>query len=434
MKGEAARAAARHPDRPQGHLRHQGHAARRRIRASSNGNVPAQDCDLHAAASPRPARCCSASSRRTSSRSAARPSTCPGRRRAIRGIPRISPAARRAAPAPRWRPASSSAAWAPTPAARSACPRRSAASPASSRPTASSAAPASSRSLLARPCRADGLDGRGLRPAAAGDGRPRSRRPGERRPAGARFPRRARRTAPRACASAWCAISTSATTRSTRRRGTAIDDGDRVLSPRGRRDPRGDAVAARRLARLRPRHHAGRGLCRPRAVDAHAAWTKYGELLRDRLALGALVERRRLCPGACAGGASCARELAERWRSSTSCSPRPCRPRRRASTAVPKWGIVEQPNFTSPFNVTRLSRDVGLHRLRRGRAAARDAARRQAVRRADAASRRPRLRARHALARPPPAARRRLGAARPRRGIHVHDDFVLEYITADCRT
>ena len=42
------------------------------------------------------------------------------------------------------------------------------------------------------PCRPDGLDGGGLRAAAAGDGRPRSGRPRERRPAGARLHRGSR--------------------------------------------------------------------------------------------------------------------------------------------------------------------------------------------------------------------------------------------------
>jgi len=57
--------------------------------------------DGHAALSGR--RVCSASWRRTSSRMAARLSTSPGRRRAIRGTGSILPAARRAAPVRRSR-------------------------------------------------------------------------------------------------------------------------------------------------------------------------------------------------------------------------------------------------------------------------------------------------------------------------------------------
>ena len=57
--------------------------------------------DDHDASCARRAPCCSASSRRTSSRTAAPPSICRGRRRAIPGTSSISPAAPRAAPAPR---------------------------------------------------------------------------------------------------------------------------------------------------------------------------------------------------------------------------------------------------------------------------------------------------------------------------------------------
>src|SRR5882757_9269814 len=78
----------------------------------------------------RPVGYCSASSRPTNSRSAARPSTCPGRQRATRGTAIISAAARRAAAAPALPPASFRRHSAPTPAARSATQPRCAASPA----------------------------------------------------------------------------------------------------------------------------------------------------------------------------------------------------------------------------------------------------------------------------------------------------------------
>ena len=68
----------------------------------------------------RPARSCSASSRCTSSPSAARPRTCRFPMRAIPGTPPTIPAARPRAPASRWRPASCRCRSAPTPAARSA--------------------------------------------------------------------------------------------------------------------------------------------------------------------------------------------------------------------------------------------------------------------------------------------------------------------------
>ena len=69
-----------------------------------------------------------ASSRRTSSPSAGRASTCRGRRRAIPGTPTIIPAARRRARARAWRRACSRWRSAPTPAAACAIPRAAAAS------------------------------------------------------------------------------------------------------------------------------------------------------------------------------------------------------------------------------------------------------------------------------------------------------------------
>ena len=58
-----------------------------------------------------------------------RPSTCPGRRRAIHGTPAASPAAPARGPPPRWRPGWRWVRWARTPADRSACPPPIAASP-----------------------------------------------------------------------------------------------------------------------------------------------------------------------------------------------------------------------------------------------------------------------------------------------------------------
>ena len=62
--------------------------------------VPDFDATTVAQAACRPARSCSASWRHMSSRTAVRPSTCPGRRRAIRGTASMPPADRPAAPAP----------------------------------------------------------------------------------------------------------------------------------------------------------------------------------------------------------------------------------------------------------------------------------------------------------------------------------------------
>jgi aspartyl-tRNA(Asn)/glutamyl-tRNA(Gln) amidotransferase subunit A len=78
---------------------------------------------------------------------------------------------------------------------------------------------------------------------------------------------------------------------------------------------------------------------------------KYGELLRDRLALGALISaadylqamrRRRELAREMAGAMAGIDVLV------TATVPAEA-PR---IDRVPKWGIVEQPNFTSPFNVT----------------------------------------------------------------------------------
>ena len=82
-----------------------------------------------------PARCSPASCRRGSSPSAAPASTCPGRRRATRGISTATRPARRRARVRRSRPACAWARWAPIPAGRSAGLLRIAASPGTSRPT-----------------------------------------------------------------------------------------------------------------------------------------------------------------------------------------------------------------------------------------------------------------------------------------------------------
>ena len=117
-----AGAIARHPARRERQYRYRRRSRRPAIPKSCSTT-------LHRA-TPRPsptcaplAQSCWASSRCTNSRSAARPRSCRSRLRAIRGIPTITPADRRRAPAWRSPPALCRCRSAPTPAARSATRR-----------------------------------------------------------------------------------------------------------------------------------------------------------------------------------------------------------------------------------------------------------------------------------------------------------------------
>ena len=99
---QRSRPVPRHPLRAEGHLRHRAASARPAIPSCGWTTCPPPTASSRRSCARR-AACCSASSRRMSSRSAARASTCRSRRRAIRGTPSMSPAARRPAPPPRSR-------------------------------------------------------------------------------------------------------------------------------------------------------------------------------------------------------------------------------------------------------------------------------------------------------------------------------------------
>ena len=174
--GPLSRPAARHPVRAEGHLcdrRHPHDQPFENLREPSSRPKTRPPWR----SSTRPARCCSASSRRMNSRMADRRSTCRGRRRAIRGTAIISPADRRAAPG-----AAVAAGFVPGGARlrhRRLDPRPGGAVR-HRRPEADLRSGQPRRRLCQllhlRSCRPDDVDGRGLRDHAAGDRRPRSRR------------------------------------------------------------------------------------------------------------------------------------------------------------------------------------------------------------------------------------------------------------------
>ena len=127
-----ARPAARRADDAQGHVLPGGQAQHLRLgaapRLASRGH---RHRDREAERGRRLRRSAAStwrSSRRTRPVTIARSATA-----TIRGTRPTSPAARRPGPAPRWRRGSTTWRWVPTPAVRSACRRRRAASPASSR-------------------------------------------------------------------------------------------------------------------------------------------------------------------------------------------------------------------------------------------------------------------------------------------------------------
>ena len=160
-----------------------------------------------------------------------------------------------------------------------------------------------------------------------------------------------------------------------------IDCRDGLL-PQGRRGgPRHHPVAGRRLSCRRLPADDHRGLHPARAVDARALpWTmascsatawRSPRPFSGADIVQAIRRRRLLC-----------REMAAAMAdldiivSASQPGEAP-----RIDTAKTKWANMEKPSFTMPFNVTGLSGDQHLHRLRRRRPSRLHAAGRQAVRR-----------------------------------------------------
>ena len=257
-----------------------------------------------------------------------------------------------AAPARRSRPGWCSAAPAAIPAARSAAPaayvrpRRPEADLWAGQPDGHPAA-----RLLARPCRPDGVDRRGLRDHAAGDGRARPGRPGQRQSADPGLPGGACRAGSRGCGSASSVISTSATTRPTPRRG-------RRSTRRRRNTPR---------SRL---HRSATSRCRRsttgRPAASRSCWRKAYAIHEDNLqaalhrlrrdfprphGAGRADHRRPITSGIAppprAGGRA-RPAMADLDLVMTAAAPSEAPP----IDAVGKFATLERPSLTMPFNVT----------------------------------------------------------------------------------
>ena len=169
--------------------------------------------------------------------------------------------------------------------------------------------------------------------------------------------------ASKACASAWCGISSRPTIRSARRRPQGIEDALDVFQHLGAE------ISDVTLSPMADYNACGWVILITEAYAVHEPWLKtrfndYGELLRDRLAFGGLHPRRRTTCRRCAGAACCAWSCSERWRTSMSWSPRRPRPRRHRSTRCRNGRCWRSP-LHHAVQPDRLAGDERLHRLRR---------------------------------------------------------------------
>ena len=231
------------------------------------------------------------------------------------------------------------------------------------------------------PCGADGLDGGGLRAAAAGDGRLRSRGSGQRRSAGAGFHLRHRQgregTAHRRGA-AFLRDRQSGQSRDARRHQPRAR---RVRASR-RGDQRGEAVADGRVPRLRLDHPDVGGVCGPRAVAEDAVQRLRRTVPRPACA-GRLHPRHRLragdapAPHAVRGAEGGDGGL--RHPGVGLAGDRGAEDHRGAKVGHDGEAVADH-----AVQPDRLSGDERVHGLRCGRAAGVDAVDRQAVRRGDA--------------------------------------------------
>ena len=322
-----------------------------------------------------PARSCSASRRRTNSRSAAPISPCPSRRRATRGTPRITRPARRAARRRRSPPVSCAAAMGsrhrrldPRP-GRLLRHRRAQADLWPGQP-----ARRLSALLHARPLRAADPHGRGLRDDDAGARRLRPARPGLGRCPGPGLPARA--------AARLDGMRSGSSATSTRRDAVAgfgpdsapspayvaaFDAACRTLESLGARLVDLQLSPLIDYRRRQPADHAGRGLCAARdAISASGRSSSATTCSRGsgsaRFSARPTMSRR------CASGASSASNSPGRSTrvdavvSANATGPAPAH-RRRSAT----YTTFERASYTAPYNLTGLPGAFGADRLR-GRA------------------------------------------------------------------
>ena len=125
----------------------------------------------------------------------------------------------------------------------------------------------------------------------------------------------------------------------------------RRLPHLGRRDPRGHPVADGGLRRRRLADLDHRGVRRARGLAARRGSAISASCCATASALGGLRPRRRLSCRRCAAAACCAGNCRRRWPGSTSwCGVRAGRGAEDRRTC--RNGGIEKPSFTMPFNVT----------------------------------------------------------------------------------